>query len=1332
MNSDADSEFGPSPLGPLGEGSGGDLTSSDRSDRPGGLVRTTTIRGRPSPGMPPELSQPRRASHTYTVGGYQGGAALPPHEGTGARAALSLRSVGAGENASGPSGTRRHPARPLHQGGGFQATAGRGPNLGGLPPESETAGAAAPPPQPPPGVPTTRTYRRYGVGERVLVCNHQSRWANLVNRYGYPDGGGHTPEEQRGPYVYVLATVKQVHFEEDAQYYTVTRADTGAEQRADAEWMEPLRSARGEAAALRAATESASAPLGNAENKKRKAATSQAMCLRIVKYIFLPFVLLYRLIYFLLIKRLRSGWKVMRRKLKAQATLALNGIRPYSCSMRVTGINLLVLCSTWYMFIDQMRLAFFPPGADFAVSVTSSVIWFIMLLELFFETFIRPRGYYALLQTDKAFAPATVRNINNFHLVVETLSLALFVPEILCVFTSYQCGDRRPFSLLNASIMGVLGPTRLDAFYGRAFYALVRLRIFGLVRHWKQMWINNTFVNLRWKNKQSTFITSVLMPPKGNVTKKDMVKFTTDVKTRTTDIVSGEPHSEAGLKQSAHNDEHLTNASTIGTALMVVNSHRAFMIICAIVGVLPIISTLAQNGGTNTVSTSMVRQLQGTNLISNTVNNETCSFLEQSIESWMVGVWGGTPRVDEGDVYVLWLQVLPVRCEFQEPDGVVTASYCDSMDMESSGNDDDDTFCEVWRDTDATTSIDELAEKAGVRTGVVTVSNEFETWPIIFPENGTTSETVFNVTAIFNQNFTVQPSNSASFVLQVALLVSVLGGLSVLRVDAGRLVLGPLRRMLKIVALYAKNPLSPAKVRRKGKKNVVTTNIDDDDSADDHDSDSDSEDDGDAEDQLGNYETEQLINAIAKITDLLRKCWGVAGAGIISSNLARQEDGQTAVFNPCVPGKSVYALFGFVAINGFDHQLRALGGEIMILINDVANVLHSEVFRWGFGNSGQCNKNLGSAFLMVFRIGDVKEVKEKRERATNVIFSSDAIEKRRTKRTAAGERRRHHYATLGSGMSEAGSMGSGAVTFHSGVRIKKKVNTNTRAMSLSLSSLPGINAFTDRALIGMLKSFAGIYRDHKLLNWKNDFRLGAGVGAFSVDMIFGMDAGWAVEGAVGSEYKIDATYLSPHVNMASRMMSACKQYGVVILLSQAVEELLSDTARTKLRHLDTVTVKGSSVKQRIFTYDARHKGVDFFLFGRSNEQADLDAERYSTNLWNTDQDLTAMRQHVTEEFMEEFNQGRREYLAGNWPSALKHLKAADDIMVDTVMDQGYIDDELNEIQARIMDGEDAKAEEAIVRNEMGDGPSRCLIAFMEKEGGVAPASWQGFRPLTSK
>eukprot|EP00287_Rhodomonas_sp_CCMP768_P020005 CAMPEP_0202812128 /NCGR_PEP_ID=MMETSP1389-20130828/3835_1 /ASSEMBLY_ACC=CAM_ASM_000865 /TAXON_ID=302021 /ORGANISM="Rhodomonas sp., Strain CCMP768" /LENGTH=64 /DNA_ID=CAMNT_0049483439 /DNA_START=76 /DNA_END=266 /DNA_ORIENTATION=- len=51
-----------------------------------------------------------------------------------------------------------------------------------------------------------------------------------------------------------------------------------------------------------------------------------------------------------------------------------------------------------------------------------------------------------------------------------------------------------------------------------------------------------------------------------------------------------------------------------------------------------------------------------------------------------------------------------------------------------------------------------------------------------------------------------------------------------------------------------------------------------------------------------------------------------------------------------------------------------------------------------------------------------------------------------------------------------------------------------------------------------------------------------------VKMGFGLHFGWAVEGAIGSPMKIDASYLSPHVNMASRLEAATKQYGVDLLI----------------------------------------------------------------------------------------------------------------------------------------------------------------------------------------
>jgi class 3 adenylate cyclase len=41
----------------------------------------------------------------------------------------------------------------------------------------------------------------------------------------------------------------------------------------------------------------------------------------------------------------------------------------------------------------------------------------------------------------------------------------------------------------------------------------------------------------------------------------------------------------------------------------------------------------------------------------------------------------------------------------------------------------------------------------------------------------------------------------------------------------------------------------------------------------------------------------------------------------------------------------------------------------------------------------------------------------------------------------------------------------------------------------------------------------------------------------------GLHTGWAIEGAIGSSKKIDASYISPHVNMTEFLESSTKTYG---------------------------------------------------------------------------------------------------------------------------------------------------------------------------------------------
>lgn len=82
------------------------------------------------------------------------------------------------------------------------------------------------------------------------------------------------------------------------------------------------------------------------------------------------------------------------------------------------------------------------------------------------------------------------------------------------------------------------------------------------------------------------------------------------------------------------------------------------------------------------------------------------------------------------------------------------------------------------------------------------------------------------------------------------------------------------------------------------------------------------------------------------------------------------------------------------------------------------------------------------------------------------------------------------------------------------------------------------------SVISFLKILAMIKRSRKLIKYRENKALQERIPNYEVKMGFGLHVGWAIEGAIGSTYKIDASYLSPNVNMASRLEAATKQFGV--------------------------------------------------------------------------------------------------------------------------------------------------------------------------------------------
>jgi hypothetical protein len=75
---------------------------------------------------------------------------------------------------------------------------------------------------------------------------------------------------------------------------------------------------------------------------------------------------------------------------------------------------------------------------------------------------------------------------------------------------------------------------------------------------------------------------------------------------------------------------------------------------------------------------------------------------------------------------------------------------------------------------------------------------------------------------------------------------------------------------------------------------------------------------------------------------------------------------------------------------------------------------------------------------------------------------------------------------------------------------------------------------------------------------------------FFLQIGFGLHAGDAVQGAIGSQRKIDATYLSEVVDHSETLESATKRYGVKVLMSNAFYDLLSQSTRRRCRKVDQI------------------------------------------------------------------------------------------------------------------------------------------------------------------
>eukprot|EP01017_Pseudomicrothorax_dubius_P037584 TRINITY_DN5527_c0_g1_i2.p1 TRINITY_DN5527_c0_g1~~TRINITY_DN5527_c0_g1_i2.p1 ORF type:complete len:896 (+),score=228.61 TRINITY_DN5527_c0_g1_i2:84-2771(+) len=276
---------------------------------------------------------------------------------------------------------------------------------------------------------------------------------------------------------------------------------------------------------------------------------------------------------------------------------------------------------------------------------------------------------------------------------------------------------------------------------------------------------------------------------------------------------------------------------------------------------------------------------------------------------------------------------------------------------------------------------------------------------------------------------------------------------------------------------------------------------------------------------------------------------------------------------------------------------------------------------------------------------------------------------------------------------------------------------------LRVKDCPQTRQLADESLIAFLKIMSRINTSAKLERYRHHEGLIERLkkGYYNVTMGFGLHYGWAIEGAIGSDFKIDASYLSPNVNMASRLEAATKQFGVPILISGRLRDIMTPETQAELRRIDRVTVKGSEDPIDFYTCDVDFSNLTIIkketegkaiskaekkklkvksrLQRKELKQKILDDQVKVSKLFKTDKEIVPMRIGFTQEFKDEFENGVKEYLDGRWDVARSIFEKT---MTMTKI-PNYV-----------------------------DGPSKTLLEVIHEHGGKPPKDWNGYRVLTEK
>ena len=161
-----------------------------------------------------------------------------------------------------------------------------------------------------------------------------------------------------------------------------------------------------------------------------------------------------------------------------------------------------------------------------------------------------------------------------------------------------------------------------------------------------------------------------------------------------------------------------------------------------IVGLMPVLYTVTSAYAVDDSGDQMTKYLHTYNTMLKNNDTESCEYLETAYQSWF-----GTDRTVKLDRsiidvnnQVLWAQILPPRCNFQDTNGVIT--FPEQPICKSEQNIE---LCNIWSKTMNKFSTQGIASVLNMREGATVPISKYEVL----------DGTYFNTTVVFNEAHTI-------------------------------------------------------------------------------------------------------------------------------------------------------------------------------------------------------------------------------------------------------------------------------------------------------------------------------------------------------------------------------------------------------------------------------------------------------------------------------------------------------------------------------------------------------------------------------------------------